>query len=119
MPTTEKGLHILTAGVGVAVWLIPWVLLGGREAWDHPSYFTIAVPAMSVVAGYAGFRAKSRSWRWPLNLALAQFATALLLNGFGNLLPLGVIVFLVLALPMFIAAAVAAWFARRGQSHAA
>ena len=117
-PTAERKLHALAAGVGVAVWLAPWALLGGREAWDHWTYFTISIPVMCVVAGYAGFRAKSRSWRWPLTLVLAQFATALLLGGFGNLLPLGIVVFLVLAVPMFITAAVSAYISRRREQQA-
>lgn len=118
MPITEKSLYILTAGIAVAVWLVPWLLLSGKEAWDHWTYLTISVPAMSVVAAYAGFRAKSRWWRWPLTLALVQFATALLLGGFGNLLPLGIVVFVILAAPMMITAAVGAWIARRGEQRA-
>ena len=113
MPTAEKNLYILTVAVAVAVWLAPWLLLGPREAWDHWTYFIVSIPIMSIVAAYAGFRARSRWWRWPLTLVLAQFVTALLLGGFGNLFPLGIIVFLVLAVPMAIAAAVAAWIARR------
>lgn len=117
-PPSERGLYVLTACVGVAVWLLPWLLLGGREAWDHWTYFIVSVPAMSIVAAYAGFRAKVRSWRWPLTLVVAQFATALVLGGFGNLLPLGIIVFVILAFPMAITAAVGAWIARRREQHA-
>ena len=112
MPTAERNLHLVTAAVGVAVWLLPWVLLGRREAWDHWTYFVVSVPAMSLVAAYAGFRARSRPWRWPLTLVLAQFATALFLGGFGNLFPLGIVVFFLLAVPMFVTAAAAAWIAR-------
>lgn len=117
-PNPEKNLYVLTAAVAIAVWLAPWLLLGRKEAWDHWTYFTVSIPIMSVIAAYAGFRGKSRWWRWPLTLALAQFATALLLNGLGNLFPLGIIVFLVFAMPMAIAAAVAAWVARRREQHA-
>jgi len=115
---TERNLHLVTAAVGVAVWLLPWALLGRREAWDHWTYFVVSVPAMSIIAAYAGFRAKSRPWRWPLTFVLAQFATALVLGGFGNLLPLGIVVFFLLAVPMFITAAVSAWIARRREQHA-
>jgi hypothetical protein len=115
--TPEKHLYILSVAMGVAVWLLPWLLLGGKEAWDHGSYFGISVPAMVAVAAYAAYRAKSRWWRWPLTLVLAQFAAALLLGGFGSLFPLGIIVFLILGVPMFIAAAIGAWIAkRRGQN---
>lgn len=110
---TEKNLHLVAAAVGVAVWLLPWMVLGRREAWDHWTYFAISVPAMCVVSAYAAFRANSRPWRWPLTLVLAQSATALLLSGFGNLLPLGIVVFFVLAIPMFVTAVIAAWLARR------
>jgi hypothetical protein len=113
MSTPERNLHILTAAVGVAVWLAPWLLLGRKEAWDHWTYFVVSIPLMSLAAAYAGFRARHRSWRWPLTLVLAQFVTALLVGGFGNLFPLGIIVFVVLAVPMAIAAGVAAWIARR------
>lgn len=118
MPTAERNLYVLSAAVAVAVWLAPWLLLGRKEAWDHWTYFIVSIPTMSAVAAYAGFRARSRWWRWPLTLVLAQFVTALLLGGFGNLFPLGVIVFAVLAVPMAITAAVAAWIARRRERHA-
>ena len=118
MPTGENELYVLTAAVAVAVWLAPWLLLGRKEAWDHWTYFIVSIPVMSIVAAYAGYQARSRWWRWPLTLVLAQFATALLLGGFGNLFPLGIIVFFVLAVPMAITAAVAAWIARRRGQHA-
>lgn len=118
MPASEKNLYMLTAGVAAAVWLVPWMLLGGKEAWDHWTYFIISLPAMSVVAAYAGFWSKSRWWRWPLTLVLAQFVTLLLLGGFGNLLPLGIVVFAVLAAPMLITAGIGAWIARRKEQHA-
>ena len=113
LPAPEKNLYILTASVAAATWLVPWLLLSRKEAWDHWSYFLVSIPIMCAVAGYAALRARSRWWRWPLTLVLAQFATALLLNGFGNLFPLGIIAFAILAVPMAIAAAIAAWIARR------
>jgi len=118
IPASEKSLYMLTAGVAAAVWLVPWLLLGGKEAWDDWTYFIISLPVMSVVAAYAGFRSKSRWWRWPLTLILAQFVTLLLLGGFGNLLPLGIVVFAILAVPMLITAGIGAWIARRRERHA-
>jgi hypothetical protein len=118
MPTGENRLYVLTAAIAVAVWLAPWLLLGRKEAWDHWTYFIVSIPVMSIVAAYAGYHARSRWWRWPLTLVLAQFATALLLGGFGNLFPLGIIVFLLLAVPMAITAAVAAWIVRRREHNA-
>ncbi|HSA89880.1 MAG TPA: hypothetical protein VLF42_08295 [Burkholderiales bacterium] len=108
-------LYALTGGLAVAVWLIPWLLLGGKEAWDHPSYFLVSLPLMTLAAGYAGYQARTRAWRWPLALILGQFATLLLLEGFGNLLPLGIIVLVILAVPMMAGASIGAWLGRRRQ----
>ena len=118
MPKSERYLYVLLAGLGIAVWFLPWLLLGRKEAWDHWSYFLVSIPLMAILAAYAGYRAKSRAWRWPLTLISAQFVTALLLGGFGYLFPLGIVVFAVLAVPMMITAWVGAWFGRRKEQHA-
>ena len=112
---SDKKLRILLAGLGAAVWVVPWLVLGRKEAWDHWSYFAFSIPVMCVAAAYAGRRARSGSWRWPLVLGAGQLGAALLLNGFGNLLPLGVLVFAILSVPMLLAAATGAWLARRAE----
>jgi hypothetical protein len=117
-PISQRHLYVLLIGLGIAVWLLPWLLLGRKEAWDHASYFSISIPLMSVLAGYASYRAKTRAWRWPLTLIVAQIVTALWLAGFGNLFPLGLVVFVVFAIPMMIAARAGAWLARRKEQHA-
>jgi hypothetical protein len=110
---SEGRLYALTLGLAAAVWLVPWLLLGRKEAWDHSSYFLVSIPLMMAAASYAGYRARRRAWRWPLALILGQFATLLVLQGFGNLLPLGIIVFVILGIPMMVAALIGAWLARR------
>jgi len=69
MPKSERYLYVLLAGLGIAVWFLPWLLLGRKEAWDHWSYFLVSIPLMAILAAYAGYRAKSRAWRWPLTSA--------------------------------------------------
>jgi hypothetical protein len=104
-------LHWVCLLAGAAVWVLPG--LRGREAWDMPSYFVVSLPFMAAVAGFAAWRAPARAWRWPLWVIGGQLAAALAFHGGGNLLPLGVIVFLILGAPLFIAAAVASRIARR------
>ena len=77
-PISQRHLYVLLIGLGIAVWLLPWLLLGRKEAWDHASYFSISIPLMSVLAGYASYRAKTRAWRWPLTLIVAQIVTGTL-----------------------------------------
>jgi hypothetical protein len=112
-PGTERHLYAVTIIVAVGVWLVPWLFLGRKEAWDHWSYFSVSVPLMALVAAYAGYRAHSRPWRWPLTLIAAQFLTALLLGGFGNLLPVGMLVLVILGVPMMITAWIGAWLGKR------
>jgi hypothetical protein len=117
--TSEVSLYALLIGVGVAVWLVPWLLLGGKEAWDHWSYFSVSIPIMAVVGAYAGFRAKSRWWRWPLALLVAQYVTSLTLaGGLGNLFPLGIVAFAIFTVPMVITAWIGALLGRRSERHA-
>ena len=118
-PTSDVNLYALVTGAGVAVWLVPWLLLGGKEAWDHWSYFVISLPIMAVVAAYAGFRTKSRWWRWPLALLVAQYVTSLALaGGLGNLFPLGMVAFAIFTVPMVITAWIGAFLGKRSERHA-
>lgn len=79
--------------------------------YDHWSYFAISMPAMCAAAAYAGYRATNRAWRWPLAPILAQFAAAVVTT--GEFLPIAIVVFALFAMPMMIATALGAWFARR------
>lgn len=110
--------YTVTAGAAILAWVVPWATLGGMEAWDHRSYFTVSLPLMMLVAGAVGYLAKSHPWRWPLVMLIAQAITALILNGGpGNLFPIGVIAFAVLSVPIAIAAWAGAWFSTRGKSN--
>jgi hypothetical protein len=118
-PTSEVSLYALLTGVAVAVWLVPWLLLDGKEAWDHWSYFSVSLPIMAVIGAYAGFRAKSRWWRWPLTLLVAQYVTSLALaGGLGNLFPLGIVAFAIFTVPVVITAWIGAFLGRRSERHA-
>ena len=117
---TEVSLHALLAGAGAAAWLVPWLLFGGKEAWDHWSYFAVSLPLMAIVSAYAGFAANTRWWRWPLTLLLAQYLTALVLaRGLGNLFPLGIVAFAIFTVPMVMTTWIGAWLRKRRERHAA
>jgi hypothetical protein len=110
-------LYALVTGAGVVVWLVPWLLLGRLEAWDHWSYFLVSLPIMALVAGYAGFRATSRWWRWPLTLLVAQYVTSLVLaGGLGNLFPLGIVAFAIFTIPLVITGWIGALLGRRSET---
>lgn len=113
-PLTEppaRPLYVLHVGLGVAAWVLPWLLSGRPEAWHHWSYFVLCLPLMSAAAAYAGYRTKIDAWRWPLTLILAQNAAALVVT--GELALVAIVVLALAAAPMMVAAALGAWLGRR------
>lgn len=81
------------------MWLAVAGVSGKREAWDSSIYWTVAYPLGISLAGGLGYWVPEKPWRWGLAVMLAQ-ALVLFVSGsdFG-LLPLGLIVFSILALP--------------------
>jgi len=99
-------------GVAVVLGAILWqgtAMLGGRrEAWDSPLYWTWTYPACVVIAGVLGYIAPAKAWRWALALMLAQAVTLATSTSSFGLLPLGMILFGVLAVPPAIVASMGA-----------
>lgn len=86
-------------GGGALLWLVSAGISGKTEAWDSSLYWTIAYPLAIALAGGLGYWAPEKPWRWGLAVMLAQaLALAVSSSGFG-LLPLGLILFTILALP--------------------
>jgi hypothetical protein len=88
---------------GAAGWL---VLAAGRnsgEGWDNPLYFSVFLPALIALAFLCGFLLPARPWRWTATMFGAQALVAFAANPSASLLPLGLIVFAVIAVPCLIA----------------
>ncbi len=100
---------LVSAGLsGVVLWAGTTLLTGRREAWDAAAYWTMAYPAGIVMSAVLGYLATDRAWRWGLVLMLAQAVALALLARDFSLLPLGLVLFGVLALPPMFAATVGA-----------
>ena len=110
----EAAAWMLAIGGGLLLWLYAGVVGHRREAWDAPAYWQQAYPAGLALCAWLGWRHPRRAWRWPLAMMAGQAAALLLsANGFG-LWPLGLVMFLLLALPGIGIAALAARFSPRG-----
>ena len=96
--TTTLAYAIAIIG-GVTLWLTATALGGRREAWDSSIYWTLAYPLSIVIAGGLGYLAPDRPWRWGLALMLAQAIALAFVSRDFSLLPLGLILFSILALP--------------------
>ena len=110
---SARTAYVAAAVSGVALWIAATMVSGKTEAWDSELYWMAAYPAGLVVSFVLGYLAPERPWRWAMTLMWCQAATlAVLASSFG-LLPLGLILFGVLALPAAGAAAAAGLLRRR------
>jgi len=97
-------LYGVAVVVGAAVWVVVSTISHRREAWDSEWYWLVGVPVVCVLSAVLGFVEPDRPWRWGVAPLVGQFFWMLVTQGPGNLLPLGVIVFGVLAIPSIITA---------------
>ena len=102
---------------GALICLASASLAHTREAWDGDAYWHAAYPLSLAVCGALGWMFPDRAWRWaPLHFT-GQFVALCIRNGeLGNLWPLGLIVFGVVALPGVALALIASRLARRAGS---
>ena len=84
---------------GALLWLATAAISGKVEAWDSSAYWTATYPLSIALAGGLGYWFPERPWRWGLAVMLAQAVVLVLTAADFSLLPLGLILFSVLALP--------------------
>ena len=97
-------LYGAAVAAGIGVWVVVSEVSHRREAWDSEWYFLIGIPVVCMVAAGLGFVEPRKPWRWGLIPLMAQAVWMVVTQGVGNLLPLGLVVFGVLAIPSMITA---------------
>ncbi|MBX3122125.1 MAG: hypothetical protein KF854_03550 [Nitrospira sp.] len=98
---------------GIVVWLLVSAFTHKREAWDSDLYFTLGLPAVCLLSALLGYLEPSKPWRWGAAPVAGQALVMLLTQSPGNLLPLGIVMFGVLALPSIVTAKMGAYAAKR------
>jgi len=111
--TREHKLYAVAIGTGLLVWISISLLNGKSEAWDTPAYFGLGIPVMCIVAGALAIKEPKRVWRWAFLPLVAQAVYMTLTQGFGNMMPLGILVFFVLSVPLLIAAYVGVFIRKK------
>lgn len=109
----DSWLYAVAVVVGIIVWIVVSKMSHRREAWDSQWYFMIGVPVVCVLSAILGFIEPSRPWRWGTAPLAGQFVWMLLTQGPGNLLPLGVIVFGILAIPSVLTGKLGAFIGKK------
>jgi hypothetical protein len=113
MKTSTRLAIVLAASVGVALWFVASLLTSKREPWDASVYWVVAYPLALLACAFLGYRFPERPWRWALVLFESQFLAMCVRTGeLGNLWPLGMLLFAVVALPGALAAQVSARFSQ-------
>jgi hypothetical protein len=100
---------------GAVLWLVTTGVTGNREAWDSSVYWAVAYPLAIGLAGGLGYWVPEKPWRWGLAAMLAQAVMLALAGSDFSLLPLGLILFSILALPAIGLAWLMARIRLRGQ----
>ena len=108
---------LYAAGYGALTWLGIMMITGQQEAWDSELYWFIGQPALFIGAGILGWLAPQKAWRWGLWMNAGQMAMLLVSGilgkvGFG-LLPVGLITFGILAIPLIVISSITAFVRRK------
>lgn len=109
----EHWLVVIAAVIGILIWVAVSTVSSKPEAWDSPLYFAVGIPLLCVVAGILALIEPINPWKWAVVPLAAQAAWMFMTQGFGNLAPLGVLFFGVLAIPLLIAARIGAFFGKK------
>lgn len=103
--------------IGAADWELTRALGGRHEAWDDPLFWRLSYPLLLLAALLMGMVWRERPWRWAVLLVAGQAIWSLLLavsqDGIPNLLPAGLIMFALLAVPCVLAAYAGRWLGER------
>ena len=113
---SDRRAYAFAIGGGGVLWLATMAASGKREAWDSGLYWIGAYPLAILLAAWLGYEFPRHAWRWGLAIMLAQAVTLAATSLDFSMLPLGLIVFSILALPLVGAAMLAAWLTRCGKS---
>ena len=108
-------LNLIAAAAGIFVWAAVSTTTSRTEAWDSPLYFTAGIPFLCVVSGLLAFIEPKRLRRWAVIPLASQALWMLLTQGFGNMAPMAVLVFAVLAIPLLAGAWIGAFFGKRSR----
>jgi len=113
--TPREWISALSAiAAGTVIWFSMRILTGADDPQSHLDYWRIGYPLALVASIILGYLFNVRPWRWGIYIIAIQLILGLTtLKGEPNLLPLGVIFHLVIAVPCIAMGYFGSWLSRK------
>ena len=102
----------LSIASGAVLWSAIAMFGERREPWDAASFWTVGYPLSLMLVAAIGELYPRRTWRWAAGVTFAQIPVMIARGADFTLLPLGMIMLAVLALPAVLTARAGAWLRR-------
>jgi len=91
--------YVLSAAMGVALWIMVAMVTGNREPWDANVYWTGAYPLAVIGSAFLGYLFPEKAWRWAAVVMLMQLVVMTIRGSDLSLWPLALIVLAILTIP--------------------
>ncbi len=100
-------------GIGITVWVVSAYVSNWSDPQSAVFYWKISYPILIIFSGILGIIFPDRPWRWALYLIAAQLVMGILsVKGGLNLLPIGIVIHAIIALPCVLLSYGGGWLAR-------
>jgi hypothetical protein len=111
---SELFAALLSIIVGAATWFGMRMITGEQDPQSHLNYWIVGYPILVFASLLIGFQFNTRPWRWGALIIAVQLVLGIsTAKGGLNLLPLGVLLHVLLALPCVLAANFGSWIAKK------
>jgi hypothetical protein len=94
-----KIAYMLAIIGGAVLWQVTAIISGKTEAWNASSSWTVTYPLSIILTGWLSYQFPEKPWRWGFSVMFGQAGMMILSNSDYSLLPLGLVLFGLLALP--------------------
>lgn len=106
-------IYILLCLLSIGIWVSISYVTGKEEAWDSKYYFMYGLPLMIGISGILGYAMPIRPWRWGLIMVTAQILYNIPKILTSNIFPLGILCFVIFAVPCVVLSYVGAFLRNR------
>lgn len=104
---------VIALGIGTLIWIAFKVKAQAHDPTELLAYWQIGYPISILFSGIMGTIIPDRPWRWGIFIIWIQFILGLITsNGDLNLLPPGIVFYMLLTAPCILFGYLGAWISR-------